>query len=161
MNPNPKIHSDSEAKMRVCVAAACKASAGWRRSFEWLDAEAPRFALSGTQVRVLRSPTEFYETLLERSRTARRRVTLASLYLGTGPLATQLAGVLDARLKETPGLRMRVLLDFTRASRGQLNSRTLLLPLRANGGRVALYHSPELRGLVRRLLPQVRTTANN
>ncbi|XP_059470727.1 CDP-diacylglycerol--glycerol-3-phosphate 3-phosphatidyltransferase, mitochondrial [Neocloeon triangulifer] len=146
--------------MRLCTAAACATSRGlntWRRSlekFEWLDKEAPRFSLSGSQVRVLRSPAEFYETLIERCQGAVHRVTLASLYLGTGPLATQLASTLDSRLTELPTLRLRVLLDFSRASRGEVNSRTLLLPLTAKGGKVALYHSPELRGIVRKLLPQ-------
>ncbi|XP_065349381.1 CDP-diacylglycerol--glycerol-3-phosphate 3-phosphatidyltransferase, mitochondrial isoform X2 [Cloeon dipterum] len=143
--------------MRLFTAvagAASRASGVWRQSFEWLEAEAPKFSLSGSQVRVLRSPSEFYETLLERSRNAHRRVTLASLYLGTGPLAARLAETLNARMQEAPSLRLRVLLDFTRASRGELNSRTLLLPLRAKGGQVALYHTPELRGLVRMLLPQ-------
>ena len=39
-------------------------------------------------------PSEFYSTLLEKCKTANKRITLASLYLGTGKLETELVSSL-------------------------------------------------------------------
>lgn len=84
----------------------------------------------------------------------------------------------------SPGLKVSILLDYTRGSRGsrlfsmrclsswsslilrgcccvccvgQVNSRTMLLPLLqrfTSQMRVSLYHTPDLRGLLRMLVPQ-------
>ena len=54
-------------------------------------------------------------------------------------------------------LRVEVLLEHTRGSRGEHNSRTMLLPLVQNFSdvvKVSLYHSPSLRGLLKLLLPE-------
>lgn len=69
-------------------------------------------------------------------------------------------------------VQVRILLDYTRGSRGESNSRTMLTPMLrefsrpspasgsdsgeppGNQVQVALYHSPKLRGLLRWLLPQ-------
>lgn len=42
------------------------------------------------QVRVITSPGEFYEELVTQTRNATQRITLSSLYLGTGHLEQQL-----------------------------------------------------------------------
>ncbi|KAF7247340.1 CDP-diacylglycerol--glycerol-3-phosphate 3-phosphatidyltransferase, mitochondrial, partial [Varanus komodoensis] len=112
---------------------------------------------------------------------AKRRVILASLYLGTGPLEkelcfttsilakvnrSELANVVDCietsleRSLQGSGpssLKVSILLDFTRGSRGQKNSRTMLLPLLKRFPeqvRVSLFHTPNLRGLLRLLIPE-------
>ncbi len=54
-------------------------------------------------------------------------------------------------------VQVQVLLDYTRGSRGETNSRTMLLPLLRDFKsqvRVSLYHSPDLRGLWKWLLPE-------
>ena len=54
-------------------------------------------------------------------------------------------------------LRVEILLEHTRGSRGEHNSRTMLLPLVQNFSdvvKVSLYHSPSLRGLLKLLLPE-------
>lgn len=54
-------------------------------------------------------------------------------------------------------LNVEILLEYTRGSRGKINSRTLLLPLIkefASSVKVALYHTPDLRGLQKVLLPE-------
>lgn len=38
----------------------------------------------------------FYTTLLEKCERAKKRITFASLYLGTGPLETELVGIIKA-----------------------------------------------------------------
>ncbi|MEQ2208566.1 CDP-diacylglycerol--glycerol-3-phosphate 3-phosphatidyltransferase, partial [Xenoophorus captivus] len=98
-----------------------------------------------------------------RIRTAQRRVVMASLYLGTGQLEQELVDCMEEALQHSkensrsPDLKVSVLLDYTRGSRGQINSRTMLLPLLqrfASQMRVSLYHTPDLRGLLRLLVPQ-------
>uniref|UniRef100_A0A452UD27 CDP-diacylglycerol--glycerol-3-phosphate 3-phosphatidyltransferase n=1 Tax=Ursus maritimus TaxID=29073 RepID=A0A452UD27_URSMA len=54
-------------------------------------------------------------------------------------------------------LKVSILLDFTRGSRGRKNSRTMLLPLLQRFPeqvRVSLFHTPNLRGLLRLLIPE-------
>ncbi|XP_077594640.1 CDP-diacylglycerol--glycerol-3-phosphate 3-phosphatidyltransferase, mitochondrial isoform X1 [Stigmatopora nigra] len=128
-------------------------------NFRWMTEHVPAFRVNGEQIHVISSPDQFYQTLKARIRTAKRRVVLASLYLGTGPLEQDLVDCLEEALENSPpssDLRVSVLLDYTRGSRGQINSRTMLLPLlqRFNSQmRVSLYHSPDLRGLLKLLAP--------
>ncbi len=64
---------------------------------------------------------------------------------------------LYAAQQANPDLELRVLLDFTRGSRGEKNSRTMLLPLLRDFGdrtEVSLYHTPDLRGMWKRLVPE-------
>lgn len=42
------------------------------------------------QITVIHEPSIFYKTVVEKCRTAKQRITLASLYLGTGHLEEQL-----------------------------------------------------------------------
>ncbi|XP_053152333.1 CDP-diacylglycerol--glycerol-3-phosphate 3-phosphatidyltransferase, mitochondrial isoform X4 [Hemicordylus capensis] len=99
----------------------------------------------------------------EQIKMAKKRVTLASLYLGTGPLEQELVDCLEAALERSlqesgpSSLRVSILLDFTRGSRGRKNSRTMLLPVLRRFPeqvRVSLFHTPNLRGLLRLLIPE-------
>nr|XP_060501223.1 CDP-diacylglycerol--glycerol-3-phosphate 3-phosphatidyltransferase, mitochondrial isoform X1 [Panthera onca] len=94
---------------------------------------------------------------------AKRRVVMASLYLGTGPLEQELVDCLESTLEKSlqakfpSDLKVSILLDFTRGSRGRKNSRTMLLPLLQRFPeqvRVSLFHTPNLRGLLRLLIPE-------
>ncbi|KAG8507477.1 CDP-diacylglycerol--glycerol-3-phosphate 3-phosphatidyltransferase, mitochondrial, partial [Galemys pyrenaicus] len=96
-------------------------------------------------------------------RVAKRRVVMASLYLGTGPLEQELVDCLESALEKSlqarfpSDLKVSILLDFTRGSRGRKNSRTMLLPLLQRFPeqvRVSLFHTPHLRGLLRLLIPE-------
>ena len=61
-------------------------------------------------------------------------------------------------MKASPEMRAHVLLDYARGSRGgRCSSRTMLLPLLSHFShnvRVSLYHTPNLRGWLRALLPE-------
>ncbi|XP_028990094.1 CDP-diacylglycerol--glycerol-3-phosphate 3-phosphatidyltransferase, mitochondrial [Betta splendens] len=131
--------------------------------FRWIAEHVPAFRVPGTHVHVLSSPEQFYQAMKTRINTAERRVVMASLYLGTGRLEQELVDCMKEALERCqdsgtgPGLRVSVLLDYTRGSRGQTNSRTMLLPLLqrfSSRMRVSLYHTPDLRGLLRLLVPQ-------
>ncbi|XP_033732147.1 CDP-diacylglycerol--glycerol-3-phosphate 3-phosphatidyltransferase, mitochondrial-like [Pecten maximus] len=134
-----------------------------RHAFSWIGSETPCFGINGHQVQVLQQPDQFYETLKIRVKQAKKRVVLASLYLGTGILEQELVNnireaCLEAQRNNDEDFEVHVLLDFVRGSRGHENSsRTMLTPLLKEFKgmvHVHLFHSPNLRGLLRSLLPQ-------
>ncbi|KAG0422149.1 hypothetical protein HPB47_002021 [Ixodes persulcatus] len=138
--------------------------------FRWLWKSGPGFNISGDNVTVLHEPSEFYQHLKDLSDAANKRIVLASLYLGDGELEKNLVSHIHAAARRD--VQVRILLDYTRGSRGESNSRTMLTPmlrefsrpspasgpdsgeLQGNQVQVALYHSPKLRGVLRWLLPQ-------
>lgn len=82
----------------------------------------PAFEVHGSQIEVLETPEEFYATLSAGVRSATDRIGLGSLYIGTGPLETALIeGVKDA-VKSNPSLRVQLLVDHSRGTRGQPSS---------------------------------------
>ena len=88
---------------------------------------------SEAKVRLLRDPTEFYETLLASITRARRHISLSALYLGTDALEQRLVARLDEALTSQPELTVRLLFDGSRALRKSRESGastvSLLLPL--------------------------------
>ncbi|KAK7877195.1 hypothetical protein WMY93_032097 [Mugilogobius chulae] len=92
--------------------------------FRWMSQHVPAFRVPGTHIHILTSPDQFYQTMKARIRTAQKRVVMASLYLGTGKLEQELVDCLEEALErsqETSSkLRVSVLLDYTRGSRGAL-----------------------------------------
>ncbi|KAI9103210.1 hypothetical protein DFS34DRAFT_607835 [Phlyctochytrium arcticum] len=115
----------------------------------------PTFAVNGDTVHILDEPKEFYNALIEGIRTAKHRITLASLYLGSSEHA--LISALHSSLSTNPELKLTVLLDYFRGTRGDPNSLTLLAPLIAEFGdrvSVSLYHSPAVSEWTKSVVPQ-------
>ncbi|XP_053197653.1 CDP-diacylglycerol--glycerol-3-phosphate 3-phosphatidyltransferase, mitochondrial [Scomber japonicus] len=146
---------------RPTGSAGAQGTDGLCTHFRWMAEHVPAFRVPGTHIHILTSPDQFYQTMKARIKTAKRRVVLASLYLGTGQLEQDLVDCMEEALQHSqennPDLKVSVLLDYTRGSRGQVNSRTMLLPLLqrfSSQMRVSLYHTPDLRGLLRLLVPQ-------
>ncbi|KAM9716726.1 CDP-diacylglycerol--glycerol-3-phosphate 3-phosphatidyltransferase, mitochondrial [Menidia menidia] len=144
-------------------SAGAQGTDGLCSRFRWMADQVPAFRVPGNHVHILSSPDQFYQVMKARIRTAQKRVVMASLYLGTGQLEQELVDCMEEALlrsKESgcsPDLKVSVLLDYTRGSRGRVNSRTMLLPLLrrfTSQMRVSLYHTPDLRGLLRLLVPQ-------
>uniref|UniRef100_A0A3B4UKU3 CDP-diacylglycerol--glycerol-3-phosphate 3-phosphatidyltransferase n=1 Tax=Seriola dumerili TaxID=41447 RepID=A0A3B4UKU3_SERDU len=159
----------AEADPAPCRVARPTGSAGAQGTdglcshFRWMAEHVPAFRVPGTHIHILTSPDQFYQAMKARIKTAKRRVVMASLYLGTGQLEQELVDCMEEALQRSqdnshsPDLKVSVLLDYTRGSRGQINSRTMLLPLLqrfSSQMRVSLYHTPDLRGLLRLLVPQ-------
>ncbi|XP_037611648.1 CDP-diacylglycerol--glycerol-3-phosphate 3-phosphatidyltransferase, mitochondrial [Sebastes umbrosus] len=148
---------------RPAGSAGAQGTDGLCSHFQWMEEHVPAFRVPGTHIHILTSPDQFYQTMKARIKTAKRRVVMASLYLGTGQLEQELVDCMEEALQrsqdnsDAPDLKVSILLDFTRGSRGQINSRTMLLPLLQRFDsqmRVSLYHTPDLRGLLRLLVPQ-------
>ncbi|XP_040922811.1 CDP-diacylglycerol--glycerol-3-phosphate 3-phosphatidyltransferase, mitochondrial [Toxotes jaculatrix] len=148
---------------RPTGSAGAQGTDGLCTHFRWMAEHVPAFRVPGTHIHILTSPDQFYQAMKVRIKTAKRRVVMASLYLGTGQLEQELVDCMEEALQRSqdrgcsPDLKVSILLDYTRGSRGQVNSRTMLLPLLqrfTSQMRVSLYHTPDLRGLLRLLVPQ-------
>ncbi|XP_046352189.2 CDP-diacylglycerol--glycerol-3-phosphate 3-phosphatidyltransferase, mitochondrial-like isoform X1 [Haliotis rufescens] len=131
--------------------------------FGWMGKFTPCYRVKGDQVLVITEPTQFYEVLKIKARKARKRITIASLYLGTGQLEHDLVGCVreaceNARKDGNCDMKVNILLDYTRGSRGKTaSSRTMLQSLLKDFPScmdVSLYHTPDLRGLLKRVVPE-------
>lgn len=56
----------------------------------WLYKSAPCFPINGSKIKIIHEPSIFYSTLVEKCKNAKKRITFASLYLGTGKLESNL-----------------------------------------------------------------------
>jgi len=124
--------------------------------WKWLTKLGPGFGANGSQLRVVGTPEEYYSILLDKCSTAKRRISIASLYLGTCELEKRMVDALKQNMIDNPKLKVKILLDYARGSRGDINSRTMLAPLTQTSGQpceVFLYHTPALRGKVKKWLP--------
>ncbi|PIO55992.1 phospholipase D domain protein, partial [Teladorsagia circumcincta] len=112
--------------------------------------------ISADCVRILESPTDFYQFLLERSKSAKKRITFSTLYLGDGSLEHALVDAIKSNLNQNSELKVSVLLDCLRGTRGERDgkSSTTLLKAIADKASVFLFHTPKLAGLVKRILPE-------
>ncbi|KAM8946246.1 CDP-diacylglycerol--glycerol-3-phosphate 3-phosphatidyltransferase, mitochondrial [Pelodytes ibericus] len=141
-----------------CPPLGCVYPRGAHR-FQWIGNLVPEFGISSSSVKILSTPSEFYQVMKAQVKTAKKRIIMASLYLGTGPLEQELVDSIEETLHclDSSDLQVSILLDFTRGSRGKKNSRTMLLPLLRrfpDRVRVSLFHTPNLRGLLRLLTPE-------
>lgn len=78
----------------------------------------PHFALPPACIQPLSAPSEYLGTLLNGINASHSRITLSSLYLGTGELEQALASSLRERLITTPNLHASLAFDLNRAIRG-------------------------------------------
>uniref|UniRef100_A0A2K6FQ28 CDP-diacylglycerol--glycerol-3-phosphate 3-phosphatidyltransferase n=1 Tax=Propithecus coquereli TaxID=379532 RepID=A0A2K6FQ28_PROCO len=126
----------SPAVPQVTSPPCCLCPEGVHR-FQWIRNLVPEFGVSSSHVRVLSSPAEFFELMK------------------VDCLESALEKSVQAKFPSD--LKVSILLDFTRGSRGRKNSRTMLLPLLQRFPeqvRVSLFHTPNLRGLLRLLIPE-------
>ena len=120
----------------------------------WVHNNCPSFHVSGDNIEIINSPESFYKTFLDRILVANHRITIASLYIGTGKLERDLVNAIDRRMCEKPHLKVRILLDRLRGTRGDPNSLTLLLPLLEKYKsriQISLYTTPLLKGYLLRI----------
>ncbi|KAI0062368.1 CDP-diacylglycerol-glycerol-3-phosphate 3-phosphatidyltransferase [Artomyces pyxidatus] len=115
----------------------------------------PCFSVSPSRVRVLFKPSEFYSTLLNMIRRARKRVFISSLYIGSGE--TELVHTLHDALRRHPSLHVYLQLDLNRSTRpGESSTAILISPLVHDFPErvhVSLFRSPKLKGLLAKLIP--------
>lgn len=123
--------------------------------FNWFYSIAPCFAVNASKINIITDPRKFYDTVCERFKCANRRISVASLYIGTGAMERKLLDITKTTVM-SKNLKFNVLLDYQRGTRGDINSRTLLqefvndMPDRCN---VFLYQTPRLQGPWSKALP--------
>ncbi|RLN91032.1 hypothetical protein BBJ28_00021484 [Nothophytophthora sp. Chile5] len=121
------------------------------------------FPLRSADVALLPTPTAFYQQLLHNIQHAEKRVTISSLYLGTGKLEQALVEALATRLRERPKLQVQLVLDYSRGQRGgqTASSVTMLAPLLQefpDNVELFLFRVPQLSGLKAKLPPPFNET---
>eukprot|EP00898_Chlorokybus_atmophyticus_P006690 jgi/Chlat1/7021/Chrsp56S06702 len=127
---------------------------------------APAVPINADRVEVLRRPAKFFAALMDGISSARSRIVLASLYVGTTAMEQNLVAHLAATAAARPNLNVTMLLDAQRAMRpakdvfgtsvtaaSLLAANLLSPPRKPPRARVALYRTPALRGLWKAILP--------
>ncbi|KAG6009939.1 hypothetical protein E4U21_000710 [Claviceps maximensis] len=123
-----------------------------------LDRMAPSFDICGDDVNIIRSPADFYETLKDRIRTAKRRIFLSTLYIGKSE--RDLIATLQDAMRRNPQLRLSILTDCLRGTREapDPSCASLLVPLVSEFGsarvEIRMYHTPNLTGLRKKYIPK-------
>ncbi|PNY23312.1 CDP-diacylglycerol-glycerol-3-phosphate 3-phosphatidyltransferase, partial [Tolypocladium capitatum] len=123
-----------------------------------LDRMAPSFDVRGEDIRILQTPADFYETLKDRIRNAKRRIFLSTLYIGRSE--RELIDALRDALRRNPGLKLSILTDALRGTREAPgpSCASLLAPLVGEFGpdrvEVRMYHTPNLTGMRKRHIPK-------
>lgn len=99
-----------------------------------------RFFLSVEQMRFISTPNSFYKTILSLIEKATKRITITSLYLGTGKLESALINKLYSKTRDK-NIKLSIIMDKNRCERKEKgrNSLDLLFPLRNN---LYLYNNP-------------------
>ncbi|KAF7561016.1 hypothetical protein G7046_g3121 [Stylonectria norvegica] len=122
-----------------------------------LDRLAPSFDVRGDQIRIIQTPAEFYETLKDRIRHARRRIFLSTLYIGKSE--RELIETLQEALRRNPDVTLSILTDALRGTREapDPSCASLLAPLVEEFGpervELRMYHTPNLTGLRKKYIP--------
>ncbi|EMC96891.1 hypothetical protein BAUCODRAFT_574670 [Baudoinia panamericana UAMH 10762] len=123
-----------------------------------LDKLTPRFDVSADDIEIIRSPTEFYETLKAKIATAQRRIFLSTLYVGKAE--DELIDTIRSALKANAQLQVSILTDYLRGTREapDPSCASLLASLVRDFGAervdVRLYHTPNLTGVRKAVLPK-------
>ncbi|KAJ6507731.1 hypothetical protein C8R47DRAFT_1004973 [Mycena vitilis] len=115
----------------------------------------PKFTVSPHDIRILSKPTQFYSQLIDMIRRAQTRIFISSLYLGSSE--SELVSALANALNSKPDLQIHMLFDLNRSTRpGPQSTAKLLIPLVSqfpDRVHVSFFRSPNLRGLLAKLVP--------
>ncbi|ETK84701.1 hypothetical protein F441_10542 [Phytophthora nicotianae CJ01A1] len=146
-----------------CAMTSECSSTSYEHLFRSLARHSRLFPLRSSDVALLATPTDFYQQLVHNIQHAETRISISSLYLGTGQLERDLVDALATRLKERPQLQVQIVLDYSRGQRGGVtaSSVTMLAPLLKqfpNNVELFLFRVPQLSGLKAKLPPPFNET---
>ncbi|KAK4446603.1 hypothetical protein QBC34DRAFT_331040 [Podospora aff. communis PSN243] len=165
----PISRSCSQVARAQCRRASTASGAAWQSTATphagvlapfvgELDRIAPSFRVNGSQIRVLQTPAEFYETLKEKIRGAEKRIFLSTLYIGKSE--KELIATLRQTLRAKPNVKLSILTDALRGTREapDPSSASLLAPLIEEFGpervEIRMYHTPNLTGIRKKYIPK-------
>lgn len=155
------VDSTSQMEMSPLKGVNLTGSFGVKRleSLDWLHSLSLCFPLQADQVEIITEPQAFYSKLQTLCINAVNRIGIASLYIGTDQLESQLVNDIKQNIIKNTQLKVNILIDFTRGTRGEsrkTSSKHLLQQLLNENGDntvLSLYHTPKLRGLKKRVMP--------
>lgn len=127
-------------------------------SLDWLHSFSLCFPLQATQVEIITEPQTFYYKLQTLCANAAQRIGIASLYFGMDQLESQLVTDIQQNIRQNSDLKVNILIDFTRGTRGEgskVTSKQMLQQLLNDNSNtsLSLYHTPNLRGWTKRIMP--------
>ena len=122
-----------------------------------LDRLGPRIDVQADQIQVLEGPKEFYGALKTKLRHAKRRIYLATLYVGKHE--TELIDCIRHALNEAPDLQVSIVTDALRGTREKPDPScaSLLSHLAAEYPQqveIRMYHTPNLTGFLKSVVPK-------
>jgi len=128
------------------------------QNFRFLANHLPGFKVHGSQIKIIYEPKQFYQELVQQSLKSQNRVVMSALYLGTDNKEKKLVEAIRDSLASHDKLRVKILLDWCRGTRMVKNqsSSSLLAQLKSTADercQLCFYHTPRLRGWLKRLLP--------
>ncbi|CAD5224458.1 unnamed protein product [Bursaphelenchus okinawaensis] len=102
----------------------------------------------------LKTPEEFYNTLIDKLGAAKKRVYLSALYLGTGELEQSLVTKLEDRVNKNDEITVKLLFDYLRGTRGGEKSSVGILKHLSDKIEAYFFHTPNLRGILKKYMPE-------
>jgi CDP-diacylglycerol---glycerol-3-phosphate 3-phosphatidyltransferase len=140
-----------------------QASLSFEQIFRSLARYSRVFPLHSEHVTIIPTPTAFYDQLVANIRRAQHRITISSLYLGTGELERKLVDAIADKLRENPDIQVKIVLDYSRGQRGGQDRSSVtmfkqLLKQFPNNLELYLYKVPQLKGIKASLPPPFNET---
>ncbi len=86
--------------------------------FHQLSHQSPCFPVRAQNLHFIETPTEFYNQLLHGVQHAQQHILLCSLYLGVGEQEQKLVKAIHDSMEQRPDLKLTVMLDYLRGTRG-------------------------------------------
>lgn len=156
------VDSTSQLEMSPLKGVNLTGSFGVKRleSLDWLHTLSICFPLQAEQVEIITEPQAFYNKLQTMCINAANRIGIASLYIGTDQLETELVTDIQQNIIRNSQLKVNILIDFTRGTRGESRKTSskqmlqqLLIADNNSNTTLSLYHTPKLRGFKKRVIP--------
>lgn len=124
--------------------------------FNEITSQTCAFPISADNVEFIETPKDFYQNLKDGILNAKERIVISSLYLGTGDLEKVLIESLDKSL-EKKDLKVTILLDYLRGTRGNPNSSKMfekLVEKYPKNINVYFYQTPNYTWFKKMVLPE-------
>ncbi|KAN0022834.1 hypothetical protein ACTFIU_005575 [Dictyostelium citrinum] len=127
--------------------------------FWQLSSQGPAFEVNPNNIDFIQEPIDFYNHLIDGVKRSKKRITMASLYLGTGKQEIELVKEMKLAMERNKELKIHILLDGLRGTRigvDKESSATILdelLNLYSDRVTISMYHTPDLNGILKKVLP--------
>ncbi|KAM9964537.1 hypothetical protein ACTFIW_004306 [Dictyostelium discoideum] len=127
--------------------------------FWQLSSQGPAFEVNPNNIDFIQEPIDFYNHLIDGVKRSKKRITMASLYLGTSKQEIELVKEMKLAMERNKELKIHILLDGLRGTRIGLDkesSATILgelLSLYSDRVTISMYHTPDLNGILKKVLP--------